>query len=87
MAITLARAQLLAALARHKAYEAGVVAAGASASELVRRGMEAERLARRTALEAEWAADRAAMAASRAARLESLYGGFPLHPIYGGAGP
>ena len=87
VAITLARAQLLAALTRHKAYEAGVAAAGASASEVARRGMEAERLARRTALEAEWAADRAAMAASRAGRLESLYGGFPLHPLYGGAGP
>ena len=48
--------------------------------------MEAARLARRTALEAEWAADRAAMAASRAARLESLYGGFGLHPFFGGVG-
>ena len=87
VAITLARAQLLAALARHKAYEAGVVAVGASASEVARRGMEAERLARRTALEAEWAADRAAMVASRAGRLASLYGGFQLHPIFGGTGP
>ena len=86
VAVTLTRAQLLAAIARHKAYESGVAAAGASASERARREMEARRLARRTALEAEWAADRAATAASRADRLESMYGGFRLHPLFGGNG-
>ena len=86
LAGTLTEGQLLAALAEMEAWDASTEAAADYDAEVARRGMEAARLARRTALEAEWAADRAAMVASRAARLESLYGGFGLHPFFGGVG-
>ena len=86
LAGTLTEGQLLAALAEMEAWDASASAAADYDAEVARRELEAARLARRTALEAEWAADRAAMAASRAARLESLYGGFGLHPFFGGVG-
>ena len=86
LAGTLTEGQLLTALAEMEAWDASAAAAAAYDAEVARREFEARRLARRTALEAEWAADRAAMEASRAGRLESLYGGFQLHPFFGGNG-
>ena len=83
-ALTLARGELLAALARHKAWEAALEAALTAAGEVARRELETERQALRSALAAEWAQDRAALGASRDERLESLYGGFQLHPFFGG---
>ena len=62
------------------------MAASGSTRSSAGSGNEGGRTARagRTALEAEWAAGRAALDSSRADRLESLYGGFPLHPLFGG---
>ena len=83
-ALTLARGELLAALARHKAWEAALKAAVTAAGEVARRELETERQALWTALAAEWAQDRATLAASRDERLAALYGGFQLHPFFGG---
>lgn len=83
-ALTLARGELLAALARHKAHETALEAAAVAAEEVARRELEAEHQRTRAALAAEWAADRAALEASRPERLEALYGGFRLHPFFGG---
>ena len=83
-ALRLARGELLAALARHKAYEAALGAALTAAEEVARRELEEEKKAGRMALAAEWARDRAAMEASRPARLDALYGGFRPHPFFGG---
>ena len=80
----IAQLRMLIGMGRGRAVASGAAAADATASEVARREMEAERLAGRTALEAEWAAARAALEANRADRLESLYGGFPLHPLFGG---
>ena len=80
----IAQLRMLIGMGRGQAVASGAAAAEATAAEVARREMEAERLAGRTALEAEWAAARAALEANRADRLESLYGGFPLHPLFGG---
>ena len=83
-ALTLARGELLAALARHKAHETALEAAAVAAEEVARRELEAEHQRTRAARAAEWAADRAALEASRPERLKALYGGFRLHPFFGG---
>ena len=83
-ALTLARIELVAALARHKAHEAALDALAAQAEELGRRELEAGHQRVRTGLAAAWAADRAELNANRAQRMDSLYGGFPLHSVFGG---
>ena len=84
LAGTLTEGQLIAAMAELEAWDASTRAAADYAAEVARRELEAERQAIRTALAAEWAQDRATLAASRDERLESLYGGFRLHPFFGG---
>ena len=79
----IAQIRMLIGMGRGRAVAAEAQAAADYADETARREMTAERLAGRAALEAEWAAARAALEASRADRLESLYGGFPLHPLFG----
>ena len=83
-ALTLARTELVAALARHKAHEAALDALATQAEELARRELEAEHQRVRTRLGASWAQERADLNANRAERMDSLYGGFPLHPVFGG---
>ena len=81
---SLAQIRILTGIGRSRAIEATARAAARYGDEAVRREAEARRVARRVALEADWAADQAALAASRADRLDSMYGGFRLHPVFGG---
>ena len=76
--------QLIAAMAELEAWDASTQAAADYDAEVRRRELEAEHQRVRTDLAAEWAADRAALEASRPERLETLYGGFRLHPFFGG---
>ena len=85
VAATLTRGRLLVALSQLRAYQAAIAAAEEYNAEVIRREAEARRLTRRAALEADWAATQAALAAARAARLDSMYGGFKLHPLFGGS--
>ena len=84
LAGTLTEGQLIAAMAELEAWDASTQAAADYDTEVRRRELEEEQQAIRTALAAEWAADRAALEASRDERLEALYGGFRLHPFFGG---
>ena len=83
-ALTLARTELVAAFARHKAHEAALDALATQAEELGRRELEAEHQRVRTRLGASWAQERAELDANRAQRMDSLYGGYALHPLFGG---
>ena len=84
VAATLTRGRLLVALSQLRAYQAAIAAAEEYNAEVIRREAEARRVARRAAREADWAATQAALAANSAARLDSMYGGFRLHPVFGG---
>ena len=79
-----AQIRILTGIGRSRAIEATARAAARYGDEAVRREAEARRVARRAGLEADWAATQAALAANRAARLESMYGVFRLHPVFGG---
>ena len=50
----------------------------------MRRELEARRLAERAALEALWAREQATLALGADARIEAMYGGYRLHPVFGG---
>ena len=84
LAATLTRARLIVAMAQLRAYQASVQAADAYNAEIMRREIEARRLAERAALEAQWARQQAALAAGAGARIESMYGGYRLHPVFFG---
>ena len=84
LAATLTRARLIVALAGLRAYQTSTAAADAYNAEVARRELEARRLAERAALETLWAQEQAAMALGADARINSMYGGYRLHPIFGG---
>ena len=84
LAATLTRARLIVAMAGLRAYETSAQAADAYNAELMRREIEVRRLAERAALEAQWAQQQAALAAGAGARIESMYGGYRLHPVFSG---
>ena len=84
LAATLTRARLIVALAQLRAYETSAQAADAYNAELMRREIEARRLNERAALEAQWAQQQAALALGAGARIESMYGGYRLHPVFSG---
>ena len=84
LAATLTRARLIVAMAGLRAYETSAQAADAYNAELMRREIEARRLAERAALEAQWAQQQAALALGAGARIESMYGGYRLHPVFAG---
>ena len=84
LAGNLSQGQLLAAMAQMEAWYASAAAAEAYNAEVVRRELEARRLAERAALEALWAQEQATMALGADARIESMYGGYRLHPVFGG---
>ena len=67
-----------------RAYQTSTAAADAYNAEVARRELEDRRLAERAALEALWAQEQAAMALGADARINSMYGGYRLHPIFGG---
>ena len=84
LAGNLSQGQLLAAMAQMEAWDASAAAAEAYNAELMRREIEARRLAERAALEARWAQQQAALALGAGARIESMYGGYRLHPVFAG---
>ncbi len=84
LAGNLSQGQLLAAMAQMEAWDASAAAAEAYNAELMRREIEARRLAERAALEAQWAQQQAALALGAGARIEAMYGGYRLHPVFAG---
>ena len=84
LAGNLSQGQLLAAMAQMEAWDASAAAAETCNAELMRREIEARRLAERAALEAQWAQEQAALALGADARIESMYGGYRLHPLFAG---
>ena len=84
LAGNLSQGQLLAAMAQMEAWDASAAAAEAYNAEVVRRELEARRLAERAALEALWAQEQATLALGADARIEAMYGGYRLHPVFGG---
>ena len=84
LAGNLSQGQLLAAMAQMEAWDASAAAAEAYNAEVVRRELEARRLAERAALEALWAQQQATLALGADARIESMYGGYRLHPFFSG---
>ena len=84
LAGNLSQGQLLAAMAQMEAWDASAAAAEAYNAEVMRREIEARRLAERAALEAQWAQQQAALALGAGARIESMYGGYRLHPVFAG---
>ena len=84
LAATLTRARLIVAMAGLRAYETSAQAADAYNAEAARRQIDARRLANRAALEAQWAEEQAALALGAGARIESMYGGYRLNPVFAG---
>ena len=84
LAGNLSQGQLLAAMAQMEAWDASAAAAEAYNAEVVRRELEARRLAERAALEAQWAQEQATLALGADARINSMYGGYRLHPFFSG---
>ena len=82
LAGNLSQGQLLAALAQMEAWDASAAAAAAYSAEVARRQIEAQRLANRAALEAQWALERADVAARAGERIESMYGGYQLPSVF-----
>ena len=70
LAGNLSQGQLLAAMAQMEAWDASAAAAEAYNAEVVRRELEARRLAERAALEALWAQEQATLALGADARIE-----------------
>ena len=84
LAGNLSQGQLLAAMAQMEAWDASAAAAEAYNAEVVRRELEARRLAERAALEAQWAQEQATLALGAVDRIEAMYGGYRLHPFFSG---
>ena len=82
LAGNLSQGQLLAALAQMEAWDASAAAAAAYSAEVARRQAEAQRLANRAALEAQWALERADVTARSGERIESMYGGYQLPSVF-----
>ena len=82
VAATLTRARILVALSQLRAHQTSTQAADAYNAEVARRQIEAQRLANRAALEAQWAEERADVAARADERIESMYGGYQLPSVF-----
>ncbi len=78
LAGNLSQGQLTTALAQMEAMDASAAAAAAYNAEVARR------LADRAALEAQWAEERATIAAAADQRIQSMYGGFQIPAGLGG---
>ena len=82
VAATLTRARILVALSQLRAHQTSTQAADAYNAEVARRQIEAQRLANRAVLEAQWALERADVAARAGERIESMYGGYQLPSVF-----
>ena len=81
---SLAQIRTLIGIGRSRAMAATEAAADRFRGEELRRQIEARRLAERAALEAQWAEEQAALALGVGARIEAMYGGYRLHPLFAG---
>ena len=81
---SLAEIRTLIGIGRSRAMAATEAAADRFRAEELRRQTEARRLAGRAALEARWAQQQAALAAGAGARIEAMYGGYRLNPVFAG---
>ena len=81
---SLAHIRALIGIGRSRAIAAIEAAADRFRGEELRRQIEARRLAERAALEAQWAQEQAALSMRADERIESMYGGFRLHPFFAG---
>ena len=81
---SLAQIRTLIGIGRSRAMAATEAAADRFRGEERRRGTEARRLVERAALEAQWAEEQAALAAGADARIEAMYGGYRLNPVFFG---
>ena len=81
---SLAQIRTLIGIGRSRAMAATEAAADRFRAEELRRQTEARRLAERAALEARWAQEQATVAAGASERIESMYGGYRLHPVFSG---
>ena len=81
---SLGQIRTLIGIGRSRAIAATEAVADRFRAEELRRQTEARRLAERAALEAQWAREQAALAAGAGARIESMYGGYRLNPVFAG---
>ena len=81
---SLAEIRTLIGIGRSRAIAATEAAADRFRGEERRRQTEARRLVERAALEAQWAQEQTALAAGAGARIESMYGGYRLNPVFAG---
>ena len=81
---SLAQIRALIGSGRSRAMAATEAAADRFRQEELRRELEARRLADRAALEAQWAQDQVALAIGASERIESMYGGYRLNPVFAG---
>ena len=81
---SLAEIRTLIGIGRSRAMAATEAAADRFRAEERRRQTEARRLVERAALEAQWAREQAALALGAGARIESMYGGYRLNPVFAG---
>ena len=81
---SLAQIRTLIGIGRSRAMAATEAAADRFRAEELRRQIEARRLADRAALEAQWAQQQAALAAGADTRIQSMYGGYRLNPVFSG---
>ena len=81
---SLGQIRALIGIGRSRAMAATEAAADRFRGEELRREIEARRLAERAALEAQWAQQQAALAAGAGARIEAMYGGYRLNPVFAG---
>ena len=81
---SLAQTRTLIGIGRSRAMTATEAAADRFRAEELRRQTEARRLTERAALEAQWAQQQATLAAGADERIESMYGGYRLNPVFAG---
>ena len=81
---SLAEIRTLIAMGRSRAVAATEGAADRFRAEELRREIEAQRLAGRAALEAQWTEEQAALALGADERIDSMYGGYRLHSVFSG---
>ncbi len=81
---SLAQIRALIGIGRSRAIAATEEAADRFRGEELRRQLEARRLTERAALEAQWAQEQAALALGADERIQAMYGGYRLNPVFAG---
>ena len=81
---SLAEIRALIGIGRSRAVAATQEAADRFRGEELRRQLDARRLAERAALDTLWVQEQAALALGADERIEAMYGGYRLHPVFSG---